>query len=573
MTCYTTLVAGLAGSLVAASASSGAASLPIRTVAVSGDVAPGTVASFTDFGVPRLNGHGEVAFSAYVTGEVGTSGMWTEGFNGLGGLELLVRQGQPAPTLNNAYFGEFNPIFYSPMINDNGTIGFSAELVGGGHDGTVVMRNTGGGSEVIAATGLPAPGLGNITFSNVANLTSLNQNDEIAFGSSLAGGGVAPENDSALFSDLGGAMGPVFREGDLTPGILGGEFGSIGSSLPILTDNALFIRNFMRLGGESDWSIWSFDNGGASNIALEDTQTPILGTLYSGGMWGLIGVSANNAGQSSFPQDLTFNQSSYEGLWLDDNGTTEVAAFETGSAADGTSFWFIDGFSGKLNGAGTMLISGTLEHSGSVDGSNDSGILYRYPNGSKSFLAREGDQAPGLAPGVTFTHFHGTSTALNNNGAAVFVKGVVGPGIDDTNNVGLWGTSPINGVQLLLREGDQIEIRPNDVRTIANFTLATGSGMESGRRAAFNDNNEIALRLTFDDNENAIVVIKIPTGCRGDLNGDFFINFEDLNLVLGNWGATGTPGFLEGDADCDGDVDFDDLNIVLALWGTNCLPL
>ncbi len=48
----------------------------------------------------------------------------------------------------------------------------------------------------------------------------------------------------------------------------------------------------------------------------------------------------------------------------------------------------------------------------------------------------------------------------------------------------------------------------------------------------------------------------------GDIDGDGDVDFDDLNLVLGNWNAGDG-----GDADGDGDTDFDDLNIVLANWG------
>ena len=54
--------------------------------------------------------------------------------------------------------------------------------------------------------------------------------------------------------------------------------------------------------------------------------------------------------------------------------------------------------------------------------------------------------------------------------------------------------------------------------------------------------------------------------CQGDADGDGFVNFNDLNLVLANWGGPG-PG---GDVDDSGAVNFDDLNIVLANWAGDC---
>ncbi len=56
--------------------------------------------------------------------------------------------------------------------------------------------------------------------------------------------------------------------------------------------------------------------------------------------------------------------------------------------------------------------------------------------------------------------------------------------------------------------------------------------------------------------------------CPGDANGDALVNFDDLNVVLENWGSAGPAG----DLDADGDVDFDDLNLLLENWAVSCLP-
>ena len=58
-------------------------------------------------------------------------------------------------------------------------------------------------------------------------------------------------------------------------------------------------------------------------------------------------------------------------------------------------------------------------------------------------------------------------------------------------------------------------------------------------------------------------------GCPGDTNGDGMVNFDDLNLVLGNWNMTVTPN-ESGDVTGDGMVNFDDLNLVLGNWEADC---
>ena len=60
----------------------------------------------------------------------------------------------------------------------------------------------------------------------------------------------------------------------------------------------------------------------------------------------------------------------------------------------------------------------------------------------------------------------------------------------------------------------------------------------------------------------------MPPMCTGDANGDQAVDFDDLNMVLINWGTAGPAG----DVDNSGAVNFDDLNLVLTNWGTTCTP-
>ncbi|TVQ61198.1 MAG: hypothetical protein EA379_06775 [Phycisphaerales bacterium] len=56
--------------------------------------------------------------------------------------------------------------------------------------------------------------------------------------------------------------------------------------------------------------------------------------------------------------------------------------------------------------------------------------------------------------------------------------------------------------------------------------------------------------------------------CPGDITGDNIVDFNDLSLVLGQFGQSG-PG-LQGDVNGDGQVDFTDLSIVLSNFGLDC---
>ncbi len=56
--------------------------------------------------------------------------------------------------------------------------------------------------------------------------------------------------------------------------------------------------------------------------------------------------------------------------------------------------------------------------------------------------------------------------------------------------------------------------------------------------------------------------------CPGDVDGDGVIGFNDLNLLLGDYGQSGAG--MPGDIDGDGDVDFSDLNALLGVYGQSC---
>ncbi|MGD9693817.1 MAG: hypothetical protein AB7G17_06885 [Phycisphaerales bacterium] len=60
----------------------------------------------------------------------------------------------------------------------------------------------------------------------------------------------------------------------------------------------------------------------------------------------------------------------------------------------------------------------------------------------------------------------------------------------------------------------------------------------------------------------------VESACAGDANEDRAVNFQDLNIVLSEFGQG--EAWFEGDVNADGVVDFRDLNIVLSAFGAVC---
>ncbi len=58
--------------------------------------------------------------------------------------------------------------------------------------------------------------------------------------------------------------------------------------------------------------------------------------------------------------------------------------------------------------------------------------------------------------------------------------------------------------------------------------------------------------------------------CRGDLDGDRDVDWEDLAVLLDHYGALEGATGADGDMDCDGDIELSDLAALLSVYGTGC---
>jgi hypothetical protein len=58
--------------------------------------------------------------------------------------------------------------------------------------------------------------------------------------------------------------------------------------------------------------------------------------------------------------------------------------------------------------------------------------------------------------------------------------------------------------------------------------------------------------------------------CPGDLDGDGYVDLEDLATLLAHFGTPSGAAPEDGDTDGDSDVDLSDLATRLAAFGANC---
>ena len=178
------------------------------TIFAANQPAPGG-GTFVDFGVPIINGRGQVASLASLTH--GAGGL----FRGDGKRAAAIAlQGNPAPK-----GGNYNGRFFGPQVmNDRGQVAFNAGLSGGA-SGSGIFRGDGVTTSTIALAGTTAPGTTG-TFSTFGDM-KIGENGTVAFIATLAlgVGGVDVTNNMGIwFGRSDSDLHLVVRTGDIIDG-------------------------------------------------------------------------------------------------------------------------------------------------------------------------------------------------------------------------------------------------------------------------------------------------------------------------------------------------------------------
>lgn len=216
-----------------------------------------------------------------------------------------------------------------------------------------------------------------------------------------------------------------------------------------------------RIGGAAFGIVAALLATGSPLRAEVSFQTVALsGQQATGAMPGVnylnFGIPALSAsGESSFLATLAgtgVTNGSDAGLWSGAPGGLALIARE-GDHAPGTSngITFSDFPSNPaISDAGATGFRAELDGTGAAPG-NRSGIWMGAAD-DIMLVAREGEQAAGMDPGVTYANFAIDTPALNARGQTAFLASVTGPGITASNDRALWFGAP-GALALLAREG------------------------------------------------------------------------------------------------------------------------
>lgn len=513
------------------------AAVSYRTIVLTGDAAPGTEpgAVFRHLEGPKLNSVGQVAFDGIIDGpgvnSSNSSGIWT---GNTGSLSLVAREGESAPGTGAGV------VFYDIGafdIDGSGQVVFGSTLLGPEVDddentGFGIWSDTSGALALIARGGDPASYIspGAVLSSWREDLLygfshfgdpMLDEAGQTVFTSRLRGSGVNYDNDRVilLWSTDEGKLIPVARTGEPAHGMEPGVVYHILSFARVSSDSEqiIYLANLTgpSPGVTNSYGLFGGDIDSLRLIAMQGDSAPGTGTGTVFGREFLYPSALNRAGQTTFVNYLAgagVNNTNHSGIWAGSPESLRLVAL-AGNAAPGTTQGVVFGEINvdlylevfrdpQLNDTGHVAFLGRLTGPG-VDFTTDQGI-WSDASGSLELIAREGSQAPGIEPGVLFGGMG--NLLFTGTGQVAFICSLTGPGVNGTNNTGIWATDPDGVLTLIVRTGDTFDV--NDDPLIDDFRIIRYASYGAG--PSFNDLGHLAFNLEFTDGSEGIFVATIP---------------------------------------------------------------
>jgi len=466
---------------------------------------------FNAFSNYSVNENGQVSIFSTLTG-TGVSaandrGIW---MGHEGGLVNVARRGdQVSGAAPDTVFDKFE--FMSPFSNSQGGL-FTATLAGTGTDSSNNQGLWGIDPTTFSISGIgragdSVPGFGSdfrytYFYPNIAR----NLNGQTAFSVNISGPGVDVTNSNLMMRIDQGQVSLVAQRGNAAPGV-SGTFWNLTNRLTVNQSGQIAFNASIISGTNQNDGVW----------VVPTTQPELRATSFqsapgtNGSFFNFGPPVTNDSGAVAFWATLSSGTED-NGIWSDASGDLSLVA-RTGQQAAGTGFGvqfkdFSFGERMMIDGMGQTYFEATLQGAG-VSTANDRGF-WQESHGSLSLLAREGDLAPDLDSTANFSTL--SSLVVNSSGQIAFIGGLTGSGIDTTNNRGLWASDLEGDLHLLVRRGEQFNISGDlndaDWRTISNVSIYPPlySGGEDGIRNHFNNQGQLAFRLSFTDGTSGIFV-------------------------------------------------------------------
>jgi hypothetical protein len=478
----------------------------LRTVALSGQPVPqlGAGVTFKSFERPSLSsGQGWTAFSAIIQGaginHTNNTVILSEA--GGAGLRMIAHEGD-VPLASRPGF-KYDDLLYSPTFAvDSGATAFNPWITDGASDfrkfvGRVLPN---GDFELIAFQGETTPTVDpSLVVGAIAGM-SPNRLGYVTISAQVIGDGIAPNSDGNWIESPNALSVPLYR-GSATP--LGPGITVRGMGAAFTNDSSAALTHTLLTGAgvnaDNESALWKYNENGLSLVARGGDPAPGLPGRFFRNLSGRI----NNAGKVIFEAGLDNNRG---GIWTDRGGSGLELVMHGGGQAPGAPAGVVFGqtHSLRFNDASQFAFMGLLEGPG-VTQANGAGVYSDARGNGLEQIARAGDPAPGAGPGAVFARLDAPQWLLfNERGQVAFTSNLAGPGVDASNNAGIWAQDVNGNLQLIVRTGDLLDVSDDasnpDLRTVAFVQPFNASEW------SLNDNGEFGFFARFTDGSQGLFV-------------------------------------------------------------------
>lgn len=480
----------------------------LRTVALSGQQVPqlGAGVTFQSFERPSLSsGQGWTAFSAIIQGAGVNDSNDTVILSEAGGagLRMIAREGG-VPLASRPGF-KYSDLRYSPTFAvDSGATAFNPWITNGASDfrkfvGRILPN---GEIELIAFQGETVPtGNPSLVAGTILGMSAPNRLGHVTFTANVTGNGIAPHSSGNWIEGPNALSVPLYS-GSATP--LGPGITALGTGGVFTNDSSAALFGTLLAGAgvnlDNQSVIWKFNENGLSLLARGGDPAPGLsGQVFRN----FGGKYINNSGNVIFEAYFGFNSG---GIWTDRGGSGLEPVVRSGEQAPGAPAGVVFGKTQSLrfNDASQFAFLGALEGPG-VTEANDTGVYSDARGNGLEQIARAGDPAPGAGPGAVFGGLNSFQGILfNKRGQVALSSNLAGPGVDASNNAGIWAQDVNGNLQLIVRTGDLLDVSDDasnpDLRTVAFVQPFIASEW------SLNDNGEFGFFARFTDGSQGLFV-------------------------------------------------------------------